>query len=160
MIRHIVVAAVIKNKDKDRIYIQQREGEKEFEGKWELPGGKVENGESFESALLRELHEELRPIEDDETSFYIEKFIGATVKVGTKGEWTGLEYLLMFYEVRLDSTIIPSATNYMWLGNNQVEAFRDKLIPDNFDVIMESFLNEHLNNVLHVAAFDQNIEIL
>ena len=51
-----VVAAVIK-KD-DRIFATQR-GYGEFQGGWELPGGKVEPGETLEAALVREIKEEL-----------------------------------------------------------------------------------------------------
>ena len=51
-----VVAAVIK-KD-DRIFATQR-GYGEFQGGWEVPGGKVEPGETLEAALVREIKEEL-----------------------------------------------------------------------------------------------------
>ncbi len=51
-----VVAAVIKNDDK--ILATQR-GYGEFKGGWEFPGGKVEEGETPEQALIREIHEEL-----------------------------------------------------------------------------------------------------
>ena len=51
-----VVAAVIR--DKDKIFATQR-GYGEFKGGWEFPGGKIEEGESPEEALVREIKEEL-----------------------------------------------------------------------------------------------------
>ena len=52
-----VVAAVIQ-KD-DRILATQR-GYGEFRDWWEFPGGKIENGETPQEALKREIREELR----------------------------------------------------------------------------------------------------
>lgn len=51
-----VVAAIIKKGDK--IFATQR-GYGEFKGGWEFPGGKIEDGESKEEALIREIKEEL-----------------------------------------------------------------------------------------------------
>ena len=52
-----VVAAIIK---KENTYlIVQRNRDKYLGLKWEFPGGKVEPNESFQEALLREIHEEL-----------------------------------------------------------------------------------------------------
>ena len=42
-----------------RVLINQRPPGKEFEGFWEFPGGKVENGETPELAVIRELKEEI-----------------------------------------------------------------------------------------------------
>ena len=42
-----------------RVLIAQRPEGKSLEGFWEFPGGKVEMNESPETALIRELHEEL-----------------------------------------------------------------------------------------------------
>ncbi|MCR5625197.1 MAG: (deoxy)nucleoside triphosphate pyrophosphohydrolase [Lachnospiraceae bacterium] len=55
--RHIeVVAAVIRHDN--RIFATQR-GYGEFKDKWEFPGGKLEEGEKPEDALVREIKEEL-----------------------------------------------------------------------------------------------------
>lgn len=51
-----VVAAVIK--DKDKIFATQR-GYGDFKGGWEFPGGKIEEGETPQEALKREIVEEL-----------------------------------------------------------------------------------------------------
>ena len=51
-----VVAAVIRHGDK--IFATQR-GYGEFKDMWEFPGGKMEPGESPETALIREIKEEL-----------------------------------------------------------------------------------------------------
>lgn len=60
MIKRIhVVAAVIVHPDRQSIFISRRADHLHQGGLWEFPGGKVEAGESVESALARELFEEL-----------------------------------------------------------------------------------------------------
>ncbi len=51
-----VVAAIIR--DGDRVFATQR-GYGEFKDGWEFPGGKVEEGETPQDALKREIEEEL-----------------------------------------------------------------------------------------------------
>ena len=54
----VVVALIFRE---GRLFLQRRDPrDRAFPGCWELPGGKMEAGESAEAALFRELEEELR----------------------------------------------------------------------------------------------------
>lgn len=55
----VLVAAVALIDPDGRVLLAQRPEGKSLAGLWEFPGGKVEAGESPETALIRELHEEL-----------------------------------------------------------------------------------------------------
>jgi 8-oxo-dGTP diphosphatase len=54
----LVAAAALLDSD-GRVLIAQRPPGKAMAGLWEFPGGKIEDGESPEQALVRELQEEL-----------------------------------------------------------------------------------------------------
>ncbi|MAW74963.1 MAG: 8-oxo-dGTP diphosphatase MutT [Candidatus Marinimicrobia bacterium] len=62
----ICVGALIKKRDK---YLIARRANVALSGFWEFPGGKVEEGETDEDALKRELREEL-DLKADIQSFY------------------------------------------------------------------------------------------
>ncbi len=55
----VLVSAVALIGPDGRVLLAQRPEGKSLAGLWEFPGGKVEVGESPESALIRELREEL-----------------------------------------------------------------------------------------------------
>lgn len=53
---NVVGAAILQD---GKLYTVQRGFEKTLPGLWEFPGGKIEDGESHEEALIREIKEEL-----------------------------------------------------------------------------------------------------
>ncbi|WP_019954258.1 8-oxo-dGTP diphosphatase MutT [Yoonia vestfoldensis] len=55
----VLVSAVALIDADGRVLLAQRPAGKAMAGLWEFPGGKVEQGETPEAALIRELHEEL-----------------------------------------------------------------------------------------------------
>lgn len=55
--RKLVVAGLVI--DRDRVLVTQRRADQAMGGFWEFPGGKIEDGESPQVALARELFEEI-----------------------------------------------------------------------------------------------------
>ena len=55
----VLVSAAALIDGEGRVLLAQRPEGKSIAGLWEFPGGKVEEGETPEAALIRELHEEL-----------------------------------------------------------------------------------------------------
>jgi 8-oxo-dGTP diphosphatase len=60
VVRHVVAAFIVRGDGEAReILVCQRRPDQPMSLKWEFPGGKVEEGETAEIALARELSEEL-----------------------------------------------------------------------------------------------------
>jgi len=55
----VLVSAVVLVDADGRVLLTRRPAGKSMAGLWEFPGGKIEDGETPEAALIRELHEEL-----------------------------------------------------------------------------------------------------
>lgn len=57
-VQEIIGIAIVQN-ELEQFLISHRQVGQHLAGKWEFPGGKVEEGETIEEAMLRELHEEV-----------------------------------------------------------------------------------------------------
>ncbi len=57
--KRVLVSAALLVDPNNRILLAERPEGKSMAGLWEFPGGKVEDGETPEGALIRELEEEL-----------------------------------------------------------------------------------------------------
>jgi len=104
-----VVAAVIK---KENLLFATQRGYGEFIDKWEFPGGKVENGEDDETALKREIKEEL------DASIEVDAFV-------TSVEWDYPSFHLHMnvYLCHLNNPHLDllEAENAKWLDKNNLE---------------------------------------
>lgn len=66
---NVVAAIIVANENGDKKIFAAQRGYGEFINMYEMPGGKVEAGESREEALIREISEEL------ETEIKVERFV-------------------------------------------------------------------------------------
>ena len=89
MTRFTVVAAVITD-EVGRVLLAKRPQGTHMAGLWEFPGGKVEDGESYSEALVRELDEELGVL--------VEVGRPMTFAVHTEND---LEILLLFFSASI-----------------------------------------------------------
>jgi 8-oxo-dGTP diphosphatase len=110
-----VVAAIIRETGGNRILLSQRRSDSHLGGFWEFPGGKVEPGESRESALIREVMEEL----------------GIRVKIGLQVLEQSHRYpdryvRVHFYECRIleGSPVALEAIRLAWCPPQQLHRYR------------------------------------
>jgi len=95
----VVVTAGIIERD-GQILIAQRKKGSRLEYKWELPGGKLEEGETPEECLVRELREEFG-VETRVKSFFGESKYTYTISIemqAYKVEYLGGEFRLNSHE--------------------------------------------------------------
>ena len=107
-----VVAAVIQSKTE--VLLARRASHKQMAGKWEFPGGKIERGESPESAIAREIREE----------FDIEIQVGAWICTGTH-HYPDLTVKLTAYYASTQDTILSSTDHdkIVWTHPSRLAAF-------------------------------------
>lgn len=106
---HVVGAAIVRD---DLVLAARRGPGRQLAGLWELPGGKVEQGEAPADALMREAHEEL----------------GVVIRVGSHIDTTTHEY--PFATVTLETYLAtitsgePIASEHSeirWCTSNEME---------------------------------------
>lgn len=122
-----VVAGIIYRGNK--FLIAQRNSKKDQGGLWEFPGGKVEKEESYESALIREIKEELN------ADIEVTEYIGESIH-----HYPEKDIKLIFYKAKLLSEKIEliEHENYKWITKNEKDKFEfagaDKVV---FELIKE-----------------------
>ena len=57
--RKRLIALLALVNEKNEVLISLRKQKKEYDGYWEYPGGKVEEGETIEQCIIREIKEEI-----------------------------------------------------------------------------------------------------
>lgn len=120
-----VVAGIIYNGDK--FLIAQRNLKKSQGGLWEFPGGKREEGETFEEALKREIKEEF------DADIEVEEYIGENIH-----HYPEKDIKLVFYKAKLLSKEIKllEHESFKWITKDNKDEFEfagaDKVV---FDLI-------------------------
>lgn len=107
-----VVAGVIYKNNK--FLIAQRNLKKAQGGLWEFPGGKVEEGESYENALAREIKEEFN------ANIEVNEYIGENIH-----HYPEKDIRLLFYKARLLSENIEllEHEDYKWITKEEKDNF-------------------------------------
>lgn len=151
------VAALIWEQGQKKYLLLRRENHRDFEaGSWECVTGRVNQGESFEIALHREVQEEIG------TEIQIEFLIGTTHFFRGKAEPKN-ELLGLIFGCTLTGadqlTISPEHSEYRWVTRD--EAFH--LLPLNHwlrkVIVRAEILRHYLPNELREFYRDRGFEI-
>lgn len=116
-----VVAAVIRKDDK--IFATQR-GYGDFKGGWEFPGGKIEEGETPQQALAREIREEL------DTVIEVGEFIH-TVEYDYPGFHLSMD--CFWCSIVSGDLILKEAEDARWLTRETIDSV--KWLPADVEVV-------------------------
>lgn len=113
-LRSIRVVAALLQRDDGKVLITQRRPQAFMPLKWEFPGGKVENGETDQVALQRELKEELD----------IEVEVGEHF-MGLLHQYPDFTIDFQVYQCRLVSGEPRriAVHNYRWVSTNELDSF-------------------------------------
>lgn len=118
-----VVAAIIRRDDK--IFATQR-GYGEFKGGWEFPGGKVEDGETLESALVREIKEELETTISVGEKVYCVEYDYPTFHLSMDCFWA---------EIVSGELILKEHQDAKWLSKEELDSV--EWLPADLELIQE-----------------------
>ena len=96
----------------DTFYIQKRSEDKMLGGLWEFPGGKVENGETLELALIRELREECN---------FTARILKKATSINHRYSHYSITMHCYYCEEKHDK--IVSFKNSNWIKKNQISQY-------------------------------------
>lgn len=121
-------ALIVKN---NKVLLARR-ADPPFKNKWDLPGGFLEENESPETGLLREIKEELG------VKIKIGKLVGIFMdRYGKNGDWT----LNIYYEAKIISGVLRPASDVAelkWFSKNNLP----KLAFKNQEKLMKTWLKK------------------
>ena len=99
-----------------KIFIAKRQMTGDMGGRWEFPGGKIEEGEDFEIAIKREMKEE----------FGVDVKVGRQITCG-QFEHRGVKCFLYVFEVTFahdglkQRFVLSEHTDYKWVLPQEIE---------------------------------------
>jgi mutator protein MutT len=132
MTQKIVVSAILRDKE-NRIFLAKRPLTKKIApGKYHLPGGHVEFGESLEEALVREMAEEF------DLTVKVGKIVGTFTYVNGENHTIGATFLLEDIEV-------PGVINFNKEDTEEIVFAREDEI--------ENFLDKNDHDYLTIRTF-------
>ena len=105
-----VVAAVMR--DGDKIFATAR-GYGEYKGWWEFPGGKIEEGESPQEALVREIREELTAVIKVDDLIQSVEYDYPKFHLSMDCFWAGIES---------GSLVLKEAESAKWLSRDELDS--------------------------------------
>lgn len=113
----VPVVRLIIPDSKGRILLLKRESSDYLGGKWCLPGGKIDYGETVEQAAIRELKEETSLTSTSmEFLFYQDSL---PLEPG------GMHCINLYFEclVKGEITLSKESVEYMWIGSEEVSNY-------------------------------------
>ena len=105
-----VTCAIIRNEENDVLVVRRGENS-DLPDKWEFPGGKVKEGESYEECIIREIKEEL------------------SIEISIVGKLQPVEYHYPEKSIRLipfvcriksGDIILTDHSEFRWLTRNEI----------------------------------------
>jgi len=109
--KRVTAAILVHN---ERILIAQRRGPENLAGKWEFPGGKIENNETAQECLIREMKEE----------FGIDAVVGEFFGESTYHDDNGAVQLLAYHTFWEGGSFVLNAhAAIRWVPLNRIQEF-------------------------------------
>ena len=132
-----VVKIIVYNDDNKVLVLRRNAKSCVFPDMWDLPGGKIEFGETFHDSIIREIAEETGlHVEINDVPVY-----GWTGVVREKG----VQYLgYLFITKYVDGNIVlsPEHTDYKWVNRIDAEQLN---MPKDFKRIISGFFDKKFN---------------
>lgn len=117
----LVTRTIVLNEKNEILLIQRSKSDSWNSGKWELPGGKLDEGQDISNALEREVFEEtgLLVLPTNRLAYYESRIL-------TSGKYKGLPYIVLIGIAKAQNSNIKISTEhnqYKWIGINEFENF-------------------------------------